>query len=135
MAVGITTTDGKDLDDRYLKVDGTNGKAPNAVNAEYATNAGTAASANALNGTLPEGKLPTYGEGTLVDCAKPTTNMELDTRALNILGTVNCDHSSCNNGSSVYDTNHIALKYNTYGRVTQLGRWKTYHNCNCQCQD
>lgn len=141
MAVGITTTDGKDLDDRYLKVDGTNGKAPNAVNAEYATNAGTASSANALNNVLPENKLPTYGEKTLNDGAyrysysgTGASDVIGEAATSNIIATENCG-GGCSNGSTIYNYTKVALKQNTYGRVTSLGRIKKAMNCNCQCQD
>lgn len=141
MAVGITTTDGKDLDERYVKLDGSSGKAPNAANADYATNAGTASAANSLNGTLPEGKLPTYGEKTLNDGAyryvhsgSGSPSVLGEAKSDNIIATENCA-SSCGNGSAVYNYTKVALKQNTYGRVTALGRIKKVSNCNCQCQD
>ena len=141
MAVGITTTDGKDLDERYVKLDGSSGKAKTAENADYATNAGTASSANALNGTLPEGKLPTYGEKTLDDGAYYNSSSGSETSALkgeaetsNIIATENCP-GSCSSGNPVYNYTKVALKQNTYGRVTALGRIKKITNCNCQCQD
>ena len=129
MAVGITTTDGKDLDERYVKMD-SNGKAPNAVNADYATNAGTATNANNLNGTLPVGKLPTLGAATIYD---RTYKSNGDVNTIKIFGEKS--PGDCYDSAKPIYTYYAAIKRDTYGRVEDLGNYRHGANCNCQCQD
>ena len=128
MAVGITTIDDKDLDERYVKLDGSNGKAPNAVNADYAVNAGTANVANGLNGVLPENQLPVIGEATFNDQAGSS---DVSSK---IFATEVCPNN-CSNGTTIYHTHRGAIKRDAYGRVVDLGRINVAYNCNCQCQD